>query len=51
MPPGLVLHQDGSLTGTPTTAGSNTVLVSVVDDGAPTQSASSSLQIIIKGSQ
>jgi len=51
MPPGLVLHQDGSLTGTPSTAGSYTVLVSVVDDTVPTQSANSSLQIIVKGSQ
>jgi hypothetical protein len=50
-PPGLVLHQDGSLTGTPMMAGTYAVSVSVVDDAAPTQTASSSLQLIVKGSQ
>jgi hypothetical protein len=51
MPPGLVLHQNGSLTGTPTMAGTYTLSVSVADDSAPTQLADTSLQILIKGSQ
>jgi hypothetical protein len=48
MPPGLVLHQNGSLTGTPTMAGNYTLSVSVADDSVPTQLADTSLQIVIK---
>ncbi len=51
MPPGLVLHQDGSLTGTPTMTGTYALSVSVADDSAPTQLADTSLQIVLRGSQ
>ena len=47
LPPGLVLHQDGTLSGTPTTAGTWTISVSVVDDSDPSQAADLSLQLIV----
>jgi hypothetical protein len=47
LPAGLVLHQDGALSGTPTTAGTWTISLSVVDDSAPPQVADASLQLIV----
>ena len=47
LPPGLVLHQDGTLSGTPTMAGTWTIPVSVVDDSALPQLADTSLQLIV----
>jgi hypothetical protein len=47
LPPGLVLHQNGTLSGTPATAGTWTISLSVVDDSAPTQVADLSLQLIV----
>jgi hypothetical protein len=47
LPPGLILHQDGTLNGTPTTTGTYIVSVSVVDDSAPTQIVDSSLALVI----
>ncbi len=46
-PPGLVLGQDGTLTGTPTQAGIYTILVSAVDDSSATQVADASLQLAV----
>jgi hypothetical protein len=46
-PPGLVLGQDGTLSGTPTAAGTYAVVVSVVDDSAPTQVVDVSLPLVI----
>jgi hypothetical protein len=46
-PPGLTLHQDGTLSGMPTAAGTYTASVSVVDDSAPTQAVDVSLSIAI----
>jgi hypothetical protein len=46
-PPGLTLHQDGMLSGTPTAAGTYTLTVSVIDDSAPTQIFDVSLPIVI----
>ena len=47
LPPGLSLRQDGTLSGTPTAAGSYTVLLSVVDHAASPQVANASLQLLI----
>jgi hypothetical protein len=47
LPPGLVLHQDGTLSGTPTTAGTWMISLSVVDDSAPPQVADAPLQLIV----
>jgi len=47
LPPGLVLNQDGTLSGTPTAAGTYTVAVSVVDDSAPTQVVDGSFPVVI----
>jgi hypothetical protein len=47
LPPGLVLSQDGTLSGTPTAAGTYTVAVSVVDDSAPTQLIDGSFKLAI----
>jgi hypothetical protein len=46
-PPGLVLGQDGALSGTPTAAGTYTVVMSVVDDSAPTQVVDASFPLVI----
>ena len=48
VPPGLTLHEDGTLAGTPKAAGTYTVSVSVVDDSAQTQIVSKSLPIVIQ---
>ena len=48
LPPGLLLHQDGTVSGTPKTAGSYTVSVSVVDDSDPPQIVDLSLPIMIQ---
>jgi len=48
LPPGLTLHQDGTLTGTPTTTGTYTASVSVIDDSTPVQIADVSLPILIQ---
>jgi len=47
LPPGLILHQDGTLSGTPTMAGTWTIAASVVDDSDPAQIADLSLQLIV----
>jgi len=47
LPPGLILHQDGTLSGTPTMAGTWTISASVVDDSDPSQVADRFLQLII----
>jgi hypothetical protein len=47
LPPGLVLHQNGTLSGTPASAGTWTISLSVVDDSAPTQLADVSLQLMV----
>jgi Putative Ig domain len=47
VPPGLVLHQNGTLSGTPASAGTWMISLSVVDDSAPTQLADASLQLIV----
>jgi len=47
LPPGLVLSQDGTLSGTPTAAGTYNVAVSVVDDSAPTQVIDASFPLVI----
>jgi hypothetical protein len=47
MPPGLVLGQDGTLSGTPTAAGTYTISVSVIDDSAPTQVVDSAIPLVI----
>lgn len=47
LPQGLVLHQNGTLSGTPASAGTWMISVSVVDDSAPTQLADASLQLIV----
>lgn len=46
-PPGLVLAQDGTLSGTPTTSGTWTITALAVDDSAPPQVAERSLQLIV----
>ena len=46
-PPGLILHQDGTLSGTPTMAGTWTISASVVDDSDPAQVADLSLQLVV----
>lgn len=51
LPPGLTLNTDGSITGTPTTSGSSTFTVHVIDSTTPTaQSASQSYSLTV-GSQ
>jgi hypothetical protein len=47
LPPGLVLGQDGKFSGIPTAAGAYTIVVSVVDDSAPTQVVDASLPLLI----
>ena len=47
LPPGLVLSQDGTLSGTPTAAGTYNVAVSVVDGSAPTQVIDASFPLVI----
>ena len=47
VPPGLVLGQDGTLSGTPTAAGTYTVSLSVVDDSAPAQVVDTSFVLVI----
>jgi len=47
LPPGLVLHQNGTLSGTPASAGTWMISLSVVDDSAPTQLADVSLPLIV----
>ena len=47
LPPGLILRQDGTLMGTPTTAGTWTISASVVDDSSPPQVADLSLQLTV----
>ena len=47
MPLGLVLGQDGTLSGTPTAAGTYTVTVSVIDNSAPTQVVDTSFVLVI----
>lgn len=47
MPPGLLLSQDGTLSGTPTKAGSYALAVSVVDDSDPAQLAGTTLNLTI----
>jgi hypothetical protein len=46
-PPGLVLGQDGTLSGTPAAAGTYTVVVSVVDDSTPAQVVDASFPLVI----
>jgi len=48
VPPGLTLHEDGTLAGTPKAAGTYTISVSVVDDSAQTQMVNKSLPIVIQ---
>ena len=47
LPPGLVLHQNGTLSGIPAAAGTWMISVSAVDDSAPTEVADRSLQLIV----
>jgi len=47
-PPGLTLHSDGSLTGTPTAAGLYSASVSVIDQSTPTQIVDVSLAIVVE---
>lgn len=47
LPPGLILHQDGTVNGTPTTAGSYTVSASVIDSSAPAQVMDLSLPLVV----
>ena len=47
VPPGLVLHQNGTLSGIPASAGTWMISLSVVDDSAPTQLADVALQLIV----
>jgi hypothetical protein len=47
LPPGLSVQQDGTLSGTPTTAGTNTLSFSVVDHAPTPQAADASLQLVI----
>jgi hypothetical protein len=48
LPPGLILHQDGTLSGNPTVAGTWTISASVVDDSDPAQVADLSLQLTVQ---
>jgi hypothetical protein len=48
LPAGLILSQDGRLSGTPTTAGNYKIAVSVVDDSDSLQVADASLQLLIQ---
>jgi hypothetical protein len=48
LPPGLTQHSDGTLTGTPTAAGTYTVRLSVVDDSTPIQIIDVSLPLVIQ---
>jgi hypothetical protein len=47
LPPGLSLQQDGTVSGTPTAAGSYTVSLSVVDHAPSPQAADASVQLLI----
>jgi hypothetical protein len=47
LPPGLTLAQNGTLSGTPTVAGSYTLSLSVVDHAASPQAADANLQVVI----
>ena len=47
LPQGIVLGQDGSLSGTPTTAGTYTISVSVVDSADPTAVADDTLSLTV----
>jgi hypothetical protein len=47
LPPGLTLSQDGTLSGTPTAAGTYTLSLSVVDHAASPQAADASLHVVI----
>jgi large repetitive protein len=47
LPQGMVLGQDGSLSGTPTTAGKYTISVSVVDSADPTAVADQTLSLAV----
>ncbi len=47
-PPGLDLHEDGSVSGTPTTTGQFTFTVEVNDSSAPAQSATEIIKITVK---
>jgi hypothetical protein len=47
LPPGLKLAAGGSISGTPTTAGSYTFTLHVSDNGTPTNTASQTLTITI----
>ena len=47
LPPGLTLHFDGTLSGTPTASGTTTMTVSVFDNSVPTRSAVRALTVTI----
>jgi hypothetical protein len=47
LPPGLTLAQNGTLSGTPTVAGTYTLSLSVVDHAASPQAADANLQVVI----
>jgi hypothetical protein len=47
LPSGLMLHQDGTVTGTATAAGRYTVSVSLIDDSVPPQIVDVSLPVVI----
>jgi hypothetical protein len=48
LPPGLILHQDGTLSGVPTKAGKYTLSISAIDDSAPTQIIDASWPLLIQ---
>lgn len=47
LPPGLTIAQDGTITGTPSAAGTYTVSASVIDESAPTQVVPSTWQLTV----
>ena len=46
-PPGMILAQDGTLSGTPTAAGTYTIVTSVIDSSAPAESVDEALQLTV----
>ena len=48
MPAGLRLHADGTITGTPTTAGTRSVTVTVTDAATPARTATRVLTVVVK---